>query len=173
MEFCCRPIVLLRSATAGGGSLPLKQKNNWNLAVIAVCAGPPPLVRVAAARSNAYRAAAYCRLPPAARCCPRASSAERHLRHTHTRLPAPCPPTAMAGVVVVHLSRNEHGFGLRFQECSDGLGHMIVKVFDNTEAARCGKRALHVAAMCMIAALACRPVTRTRFIQGSSRKATA
>ena len=79
----------------------------------------------------------------------------------------------MAGVVVVHLSRNEHGFGLRFQECSDGLGHMIVKVFDNTEAARCGKRALHVAAMCMIAALACRPVTRTRFIQGSSRKATA
>ena len=44
----------------------------------------------------------------------------------------------MAGVVVVHLSRNEQGFGLRFQECTDGHGHAIVKVFENTEAARCG-----------------------------------
>lgn len=44
----------------------------------------------------------------------------------------------MAGVVVVHLSRNEQGFGLRFQEYTDGQGHMIVRVFENTEAARCG-----------------------------------
>jgi hypothetical protein len=44
----------------------------------------------------------------------------------------------MAGVVVVHLSRNEQGFGLRFQEYTDGQGHMIVKIFENTEAARCG-----------------------------------
>jgi hypothetical protein len=48
----------------------------------------------------------------------------------------------MAGVVVVHLSRNEHGFGLRFQECTDGQGHVIVKVFENTEAARCGNSSL-------------------------------
>ena len=46
----------------------------------------------------------------------------------------------MAGEVAVHLSRNEQGFGLRFQEYTDGQGHMIVKVFENTEAARCGAR---------------------------------
>jgi hypothetical protein len=45
----------------------------------------------------------------------------------------------MAGVVIVHLSRNESGFGLRFQEVADGQGHMIVKIFENTEAARCGE----------------------------------
>jgi hypothetical protein len=62
----------------------------------------------------------------------------------------------MAGVVVVHLSRNEQGFGLRFQECTDGQGHMIVKVFENTEAARCG-----------VLAFVCRPYCprSTQYIQ--------
>jgi hypothetical protein len=56
----------------------------------------------------------------------------------HALLGRPAP--AMAGEVAVHLSRNEQGFGLRFQEYTDGQGHMIVKVFENTEAARCGAR---------------------------------
>ncbi len=72
----------------------------------------------------------------------------------------------MAGVVVVHLSRNEQGFGLRFQECSDGLGHMIVKVFADTEAARCGALALIVIEICVNSAMTCSPVTRTCYFQG-------